>query len=367
MSKEWRSKYNPFNSDKVLTQVYKWREIQDGFIPVPTTVSIDPMNACNYKCKGCNAAKLLAKNSKRLSSSIISELAEFLPNWGVEAVCVGGGGEPTLHPHIDTLIEEFTKNGLEVGIVTNGSQLAFHTEALTKCTWVGISVDAGTKRTYSRLKGKDYFGRICGYLCNLSKRAEGTKLGREGKGYGVFYKYLVHPENIEEITNAAWIAKHTGCQAIHIRPGGQAWFELDGNHFTFTDEDWKTFNEQIEEARELEDENFQVYGVTHKFDKLKPKHDFNKCWAVFMTFVIMPPRDDEHEFTLGLCCDRRGHPLLEKQMNDVADIFTFWGGLEHKQLQKKIDIEKCPRCTFTPHNKVFEEVILKDNMTYRFI
>ena len=32
-----------------------------------------------------------------------------------------------------------------------------------------------------------------------------------------------------------------------------------------------------------------------------------------------------------------------------------------------INISDCPRCTYQPHNQIYEKVILEDSMTYKFI
>ena len=35
---------------------------------------------------------------------------------------------------------------------------------------------------------------------------------------------------------------------------------------------------------------------------------------------------------------------------------------------RSIDIaNECPRCTYQPHNQIYEQVILNDSMTYKFI
>ena len=54
--KEWTStkKWNPFNSDKLLTQVYRWKSIKHGEkVPAPALITVDPINACNFQCEWC--------------------------------------------------------------------------------------------------------------------------------------------------------------------------------------------------------------------------------------------------------------------------------------------------------------------------
>ena len=127
-------------------------------------------------------------------------------------------------------------------------------------------------------------------------------------------------------------------------------------------------------ALELDDANFGVYGVTHKFNsQFEVLNNFSKCYSIFMTAVIMPPKNvgaHRDSFVMGLCCDRRGDEKLELGVDlvDTEDIRKLWGSNYHWELHDSIlvDIE-CPRCTYQPHNEIYEQVILNDSMTYKFI
>ena len=88
-------------------------------------------------------------------------MADFLPIWGksnfkepgVQAICVAGGGEPLLNPETAAFIDKVVMNGIEAGVVTNGSLIRDCIDPLSQCTWVGVSVDAGSAGVYQRLKG----------------------------------------------------------------------------------------------------------------------------------------------------------------------------------------------------------------------
>jgi hypothetical protein len=92
-----------------------------------------------------------------------------------------------------------------------------------------------------------------------------------------------------------------------------------------------------------------------------------------MTVVIEPPtRNDASpdSFVLGLCCDRRGDEKLElaSDVEDVGEIQKLWGNGVHWKIHDRIIVEReCPRCTYQPHNQIYEQVILNDSMTYKFI
>jgi hypothetical protein len=65
--------------------------------------------------------------------------------------------------------------------------------------------------------------------------------------------------------------------------------------------------------------------------------------------------------------------LRRKRSNSSRDAASFdevaqlWGGRDHWRIFDSLDIKKCPRCTYQPHKQIYERVIVKDSMTYKFI
>ena len=391
---EWHpdKRWNPFNSYKLLAHVHRWSQIKRGrSIPPPILITIDPTNACNFACEWCNAEFIRRKRKNSLTATALLKIADFLPKWGqdnpnweagVKAVCIAGGGEPLFNSATALFIDNIISRGIEVGLVTNGAFIDSYIDAISYCTWVGISVDAATSKTFNKLKGlspqKKSFERVIDNIATLvdySKRHHST-LGLNHPSYGVSFKFLLYnKENIGEMFKATKLAKEIGCKNIHFRPAGTTWDKLETeDEIKFSRTDIALFEEQIKRCLELNDEHFGVYGVTHKFtSQFKRANYFDKCYAIFMTAVIEPPSGkDSHEdsFILGLCCDRRGdknlelaHDILEpNQINDL------WGSKQHWQVLDDINVRMdCPRCTYQPHNEIYEQVILNDSMTYKFI
>ncbi len=386
-SKQW----NPFNSYKLLAHVERWKKIKRGKpIPPPVLITVDPTNVCNLNCEWCNAEFVRKERKGKLSEKILLELADFLPKWGegsnkwepgVQAACIAGGGEPLLNPATSNFIDATIENGVEVGIVTNGTFINKYIDSLSHCTWVGVSVDAGASSTFNKLKGLspggDKFERIIGNVSTLvdySKR-HNNRLGYKHPAYGVSYKYLLYKDNISEVYEAAKLAKEIGCKNIHFRPAGTTWDKIGTEgEVVFTQDEVSEFSEQIEKALQLGDDAFGVYGVTHKFNsQFNRANHFHKCYAVFMTAVIEPPAvadGSPDSMVLGVCCDRRGDEKLElaRNIENVHDIQRLWGSEAHWDIHDKVIVEmECPRCTYQPHNQIYEQVILNDSMTHKFI
>jgi sulfatase maturation enzyme AslB (radical SAM superfamily) len=376
---EWshNRRWNPFNSYKLLAHVEEWKKIKRGdCIPAPILVTVDPSNVCNLNCAWCNAEYIRNKSHSMLSRDVLNKVADYLPYWanckpGVRAVCIAGGGEPLTNKHTGEFIDRLVKNGVEVGVVTNGTLINEFIEPLSKCTWVGVSIDAGTSQTYEKYKGSGQFNKVINAIQNLVKYSKNneTTLGSSRPSYGVNYKYLLYGDNISEISEAANIAKNIGCKNIHFRPAGTPWDKIGSSDIKFNDLNIQTFNTQIEKAMEIDGPDFGVYGITHKFNSQFEKNNcFSKCYSVFMT-AVFEPGSIEGSFSLGLCCDRRGDKRLELLSDcfDPIEIYGAWGGFSHWLIHDTIRVSECPRCTYQPHNEIYENVILNDSMTHKFI
>lgn len=381
---EWNhnKRWNPFNSYKLLAHVEEWKRIRPNHpVPAPILVTVDPSNICNLDCKWCNAAYIRNKNKQMLSEIILMQIADYLPRWahqlrGVQAVCIAGGGEPLTNPHVGAFIDRLINNGIEVGVVTNGVLIDRFIEPLSKCTWVGVSVDAGTYETYEKNKGHNKFHTV---IDNMSKlisysKEHNTMLGSNLPAHGLSYKYLLYKDSGKEALIASHIAKDIGCKNIHFRPAGTPWDKIgdEKNLISFDEFDITVFNGMLEESMRLDSPDFGVYGITHKFDdQFQRANHFSKCYAAFMTAVFEPPTidNDYPAFTLGLCCDRRGDTKTELLQNcdEVTQINHAWGSLAHWNIHHAIQVSQCPRCTYQPHNEIYENVILRDSMTHKFI
>ena len=279
---EWvpSKRWNPFNSYKLLSHVHRWRHIKRGkAIPPPVLITVDPTNLCNFNCAWCNAAYVRSHRKGSLSEKALMQLADFLPCWGevssvwkpgVEAICIAGGGEPLLNPATAAFIDRVIANNIEVGVVTNGSLMYPAMDSLSNCTWVGVSMDAGTSETLNKIKKlkpeRNTFDTVINNIATLvdySKR-HNHRLGAPHPAYGVSYKYLLYKDNIGEIHQAAKLAKEIGCKNIHFRPAGTTWDNVGNptNSIQFEPDEIELFNEEIAKTLELDDDTFNVYVLS---------------------------------------------------------------------------------------------------------
>jgi len=357
MWREWLYQYNSFNSLKVLAWREQLEQMAEGKIPVPVSVTVDPTNLCNVNCTWCIWADLKKKNPVSIPDKVLLAMPKFLADWGVKSVCIAGGGEPLMHPKITEFIEGLGKTGLSVGLITNG--LALDDEKLRQvvvdvCRWVGFSLDAATAETYQRIKKPQ--------LVNAFKRIQDNVVWvcrnrRERKRPQVGMKFLMHHMNYGEMYQFADMAKTFGGDEVHFRP-------VYIPNYRFTKGVRKTCEFHLRNARkDLEDENFRVFGIVHKFERYWERAiRFSKCKATPIAGFFLA------DGTFSICCDRRGDPEVSLgKYYPFEDFLKMWGSKEHKDLIDKIAPHDCPRCTQAITNELIEKAITADEMTLEFV
>ena len=379
-----RRNWTSFNSGKLFYHINRWKLLKEGAAcPPPVLITVDPSNYCNLSCEWCNAWKV-RHNSRMLSRRVLLEFAEFVSQWkvcdyGVESICIAGGGEPLCNPHVGEFLTVLNLKGLKTATVTNGILIDRFLDELLLNQYVAVSVDAATPTTFNKYKGLDrsskQFDKIIANIEELSGASRNQKcnLGISSPSNGVNYRMLLYKDNIGEIVEAARLAQEIGCNSLHIRPAS---VPFDGNvQFSFSEDDIALFKEQVAEVESLKKDDFGFYYTLGKFDeKFQRCNDFERCNAVFMTGTLMPPLgSDEDAFCFNVCCDRRSDARVrlltnEQELSAIADA---WGSELHWNIHKAITKHEiqyaCPRCTYYEHNKIVENCIDRDNMLINFI
>ena len=77
------------------------------------------LNGCNFRCPWCHNSSLISFEGEKLDLNNLYDYLKKRKNV-LEAVCVSGG-EPTLNPHIISLLENIKKIGYHIKLDTNGS------------------------------------------------------------------------------------------------------------------------------------------------------------------------------------------------------------------------------------------------------
>ena len=351
---EWNDPYNPFNSIKAMAHGDRCQAIvNEDFMP-PVTVDWDLVLGCNYNCPHCIWGKRRKLAPTMVPTELIKEVPRFLNNWGVKGVCLSGEcGDPAQHPDLPEALRLLHHNNIDVGLTTNGYELTSENmEAAAHYTkWTGFSLDAGTRRTYAIVKGVDAWGTVLFKIEAMAGYASRYNLPVE-----LSCKFIILPGNYIEIAEAARVAKELGVRDFHVRP---AWIPESEREKI----DLHVVEEQSELAHELEDDNFHVYTVSHKFTGCLKKREIKHCWA-------SPLRSTwSADGNVIICGDRRDVLKHNVLCNYIADglgaVRKAWNSSLHHALIDNInrnEVQNCKRCICYGYNEMIERVFVEDSM-----
>lgn len=314
---------------KLLHHSQQIASIADGGFMPPVMVDIDPVDgACNLDCEWCcQATSRASRPAAFMSEATMDRLGYFSYDWGIKAWRISGDSEPLLNKHIDVLLNSGHVNGIDMGLITNGSYLD-RPKLLKHLTWLGVSLDATSASTWSKLKRAaasgfhkiiDNVKRVRAALPDLDItikflrwRSEQSLGKREFSTYALPVLNSVSPEqpdNVEDAEALPQFAKELGCNYL------------------------------------LKDSYPKDFAKSYKF---------TKCHATPLGGVFAA----DHRF--HLCCDARSIFVLtdDYTRDEWRELPRLWGSAAHKALIAKIEPQKCLGCAKHKMNDVLENVVL---------
>ena len=235
---------NPYTPLKVYWHRDRLDAITRGEVPAPTQVQLIISDLCNQDCSFC-AYRMSGNLSNELfgvareDGSVnnnpnrmipyekIVEILEDAAKMGVKAIQLTGGGEPTVHPKFEQVVEKCYELGLEVGLVTNGVKLTPKLiDLLAKAVWVRVSVDASNVDSYMSIRRVPvmHYNRVWDNIKALAQRKKET-----GSNLTIGVGFVVTKENYKEVVGAAGEARAAGADSFRIsavfQPDDEKYFE----------------------------------------------------------------------------------------------------------------------------------------------
>src|SRR5437764_1363499 len=96
----------------------EWRMLWKGLTSTdhPVLAHVIPMRRCNLSCAYCNEYD---DHSKPVPIETMEERLDALARLSTTCITISGG-EPLLHPDLDTIISRIRRHGMLAGMITNG-------------------------------------------------------------------------------------------------------------------------------------------------------------------------------------------------------------------------------------------------------
>jgi len=329
------SNMNQFGSDKILKHIERISEWQKCGGSKPITYELDMTNVCNSKCPFCfgyygqgDKSALTLKEAKR----IILQIRDF----GGKGLTFTGGGDPLCNKASPEAVRFARLNGLDVGFITNGILLNEYVSELLvdNCTWVRVSLDAGTKETYKLTHGLngDVFEKL---KSNIKKLVEIKKKKKAVATIGS--GFLTFPEVVCDMEKFVIVSHGLGVDYAQFRPLLK---QSDKNEINKHSDNSLKILENISSAvQKYSNSKFRVLCSTHKYNCLKKnetKRAYHKCYGHNFAAVISADKK------MYVCCHMRG---LEKYcIGDLSknSLQEIWKSVKRREVTGSIDFKDCP-------------------------
>jgi radical SAM protein with 4Fe4S-binding SPASM domain len=175
----------------------------------PTSMTIDPVTACNLRCPFCpTGGGYTGLKKETLTPDLFERIVANLRTELLDEVNFYNWGEPFLNRNIFEYIRFFADQRTRTEVSTNFSVDDYGPEFLEQIVASGlttlvVSIDGASQETYGKYRIRGSWSRVVGNMKNLAevKRAHGVAHPR------VAYKMLLHRFNEHEIDQARRVAE----------------------------------------------------------------------------------------------------------------------------------------------------------------
>jgi len=326
-------------------ELVHWMHNKNTKVLLPAQVDIDLTNICNQDCYYCNSAdhRALAPVQKKYTEYI--ELLDKLSGWRAHSpdsygtthtITYPGGGEPTLLPGYEHVIEHSIDLGFLTSITTNGSKLdrlldSVPVAKLRKLAWIGIDIDAGSEELYEKIRrsltSKSLFDRV------KSNAAEMIKAG-----VSVDFKVLLNPynSNQQSIKDLFDYVSSVEGRSLYFRPVIE-----QGRAFEISDE----IKHSIAEVS-------QTTGIPYRINQTKTEpRRYTRCHQMYHFPVFCA------DGYLYLCCENKGRQDFALAAWDQDDFRDIWMSAGHHTLYNKTNVAFCQPCRPNQTNNMIQDIL----------
>jgi len=182
----------------------------------PLYMEISPSGVCNHRCIFC-AYDFLDYPNRRLEKERTLTLLDELADCGLRSILFAGEGEPLIHPNIAEFIKRAHRNGIDVGLFTNGQLLnrKMAESILPELTFVRLSFNGGTRENYAKIHSvrPEIFDTV---IMNIR---EAVRIKQSaGLEVDIGAQFVLLPENGQYLVPAAEILRECGMDYFAIKP-----------------------------------------------------------------------------------------------------------------------------------------------------
>ena len=307
------------NALKVFKYLDRIQRISQGEMVFPVTIEIDPTVLCNCNCSWCINASLRTGAIHSLDWNRLKSFIQELKGTEVCSAVLKGGGEPMAYPHFSELLYELKAAGLKTGLITNGTLLNQHAEAVaTCCEWVRVSLSAANRDVYFRTQRPQTIEVFDQVISNLESTANRVHTG---------ICMVASPLTDDAVYGVAAIARNTGCAYIDIK------LAHSKDKVPLSPDSLAKVTEQIDRAQREFGNALEI--LWNRVAEAESPVRYDVCKGHQLIGILCA---DGHFYS---CCTKKGD--REYSLGSIYDqsFETIWLGEQHRKICQTIDSGRC--------------------------
>lgn len=335
-------KLNNFNANE---KILKYPNKLDYFFNQHKTLivtELDLTNRCNHLCPGCCGVN---ENNAQLSKEQITQIIENLADVDNQGVILSGGGEPLISPYFTYTVELIRRNGMKVGLNSNGSIMNDEIgKVIAKnCEYFRISLDAGSPEIFKLTHGMNEkaFNTT---IENIKKFQQIREEVGSNTSFGI--GFLTSKDTACDLEKFVVLAKECKVDFAQFRPFTGEGFEL-----------YDASEKIIELQEKYNTSNFKVLASMHKYSNVQEPRNYNKCRGMYFSTVVTA------DSKMYSCIHYRQKPnYLCGEITSDCTIEDILRSSKMRSVFEKIDCSKCPElCRNDVFNRTLETLSLDVN------
>jgi len=146
------------------TRYFSYQTVGD---PHLKTIDLEITSVCNAVCPFCPREVLAGKNNHMSLEMVHALAANLREERSARKIVLCGIGEPTLHPHLEDIVQILSETGAEVCMTTNGARIdgdRFEQLVERGLKEINFSLNAATPETHRRVMELNYFDTVVANL-----------------------------------------------------------------------------------------------------------------------------------------------------------------------------------------------------------
>ena len=297
--------------------------------------------ACNHRCTFCSV-DAIGYPAILMDEGILFERLGEAKKLGVKSVMYAGTGEPLAHKRINQIVSSAAFWELDQAFTTNGVLLdkLKHPEM---CSWIKVSLNAGTKESYARIHQTDEkdWEKVWTNIKALVHRRGHCTVG---------VQCVVLPENFMDMEQLANLSQDAGVDYLVLKPYSQGTFSIVQRQI-----DYKEMEDELQAVKQFSTPSFQVIYRENAVKREVEEHKYEKCLATpFMWTYSMA---DGRMFSCSAHLMDNRFCIGNLNTHSFQEIWEGEGRRKQWELMKEFDIHQCRKnCRMESVNQYLDQV-----------